>query len=172
MTEELEIDVRVAKPQDARAILGLCEQVGSETPYLTFGEEGLNLTVQEEVAIINKYNKAQNSILLVSEADDQIIGMSNITQFNAAKQRHIAEIGICLVEEYWGYGIASMMMEMMIEFAENSDVKVITLEVAQRNEAAIKLYEKFGFEIVGNLRKRLKVEGCYLDSFVMEKVLD
>lgn len=172
MTEELEIDVRLAKAQDARAILGLCEQVGSETPYLTFGEEGINLTVEEEVDIINKYAAAQNSILLVSEADDQIIGMSNITQFNAAKQRHIAEIGICLVEEYWGYGIASMMMEMMLEFAENSDLKIITLEVAQENEAAIKLYEKFGFEIVGKLRKRLIVESCYLDSFVMEKVLD
>ena len=59
-----------------------------------------------------------------------------------------------------------------LKIMENTDLKVITLEVVQRNEAAIKLYEKFGFEIVGNLRKRLKVDGCYFDSFVMEKVLD
>lgn len=172
MTEELEIDVRVARQQDARAILGLCEQVGGETPFLTFSEQGLGLSVEEEAQIITNYSNSQNSLLLVAEADGQLIGMANITQLNAEKQMHVAEVGICLIKEYWGYGIASMMMEMLMEFAQNSFLKVITLEVAQKNEPAIKLYEKFGFETVGRLRKRLWVEGCYLDSFVMEKILD
>lgn len=42
-------------------------------------------------------------------------------------------------------GIASSLMNVMIEQAHNSHVSTITLEVCETNESAIKLYEKFGF---------------------------
>lgn len=171
MNELVDAHVRVAQPQDAKAILGLSQQVGSETPYLTFDENGIYMTVEQEVELIKLYEQTPNSMLIVTEVDDQIVGMANVTAFTTNKQTHVAEVGICLIKEYWGYGLASSMMEMLMEFAEHSDLKVLTLEVVQENAPAIKLYENFGFKTTGTLSKRLARECGYFDSYVMEKVL-
>lgn len=170
-SQAIEAIIRIAQPQDARAMLGVCQRVGSETPYLTFGANGLNLTVEQEIEVIKKYQQSENSLLVVAEVDEQLVGIANISAFNSEKQQHVAEIGISLIREYWGYGLASMMMEMLLEFAEHSALKVITLEVVQENQPAIKLYERFGFQKVGSLSKRLRQDCDYYDVYIMEKVL-
>ena len=46
-------------------------------------------------------------------------------------------------------GIASKLLEHLIDFSKKSGVCQIWLEVSTKNQAAINLYEKFGFEIMG-----------------------
>ena len=49
---------------------------------------------------------------------------------------------------------------LISDLGEN--LKLITLEVAKHNEVAIKLYEKFGFEIVSLRKKYYKNDDAYL----------
>ena len=44
--------------------------------------------------------------------------------------------------------IASALMEFMLEEAKKNNIKNISLEVSEKNEGAISLYEKFGFKEV------------------------
>ena len=46
-------------------------------------------------------------------------------------------------------GIAACLMQEVIRYAEEHDISRIVLEVRPSNEAAIALYEKFGFELDG-----------------------
>lgn len=64
--EALDVIVRVAQVEDARAIIGLSQEVGSQTPYLTFGKTGIDLTVAEEADLIRRYHQAQNSLLIIT----------------------------------------------------------------------------------------------------------
>lgn len=169
----IEIDtlIRQAEPNDARALIGLTKLVGKETDYLTFGPEGVGLTVAQEMDLIDAFATSQENIMLVVEVDGQIIGMGNIATFGSMKQSHVAEIGLSLIKEYWGYGICSLLMEDLLDFSKNVGLEVITLEVVTENKRAIELYKKFGFEIVGTLKKRLKHNCSYFDSYVMELLL-
>ena len=62
-------------------------------------------------------------------------------------------------------------MEDLLDFAREVDLKVITLEVVKDNQRAVKLYERFDFEIVGTLKQRLKHNCTYYDSYIMELIL-
>lgn len=168
---ELNTIIRQAEPNDARALLGLTQQVGKETNYLTFGPEGVNLSVAQEMDLIETFASSERNLMLVVEADDQIIGMGNLATFGGLKQSHVAEIGLSLVQEYWGYGIGKLLMEDLLDFGRDVGLKVITLEVVKDNQRAVKLYEHFGFEIVGTLKQRLKHNCTYYDSYVMELLL-
>ena len=44
------------------------------------------------------------------------------------------------------------MLSVMLNWGDKSKFKKITLEVDDINEKAIKLYQKFGFEIEGKLK--------------------
>jgi putative acetyltransferase len=62
-------------------------------------------------------------------------------------------------------------MRALIDFADNwLNLTRLELEVYADNEAAIHLYESFGFEIEGTLRKHAFRDGRYIDSIVMGRL--
>ena len=76
-------------------------------------------------------------------------------------------------DEWKGKGIGSALMKAVIEMADNwLNLKRLELEVYTDNTAAIKLYEKFGFEIEGTLRKHAFRAGKYVDSYAMARIID
>lgn len=168
-SEDIEVTIRQAEATDAKAILGLSRHIGKETDYLTFGPEGIQLSVEEEMRRVLAYKAAPNSIMLLSETDGQIIGLASVKALDDDRQAHVAEIGLSLIAEYWGYGIGSMMLEAQIEFAQAVGLEILTLEVVTENSRALKLYEKFGFERVGRLSRRLKANYHYYDTYIMER---
>lgn len=56
---------------------------------------------------------------------------------------------IAVLPDYRKSGIASTLLEKITDYAISKDISFITLEVRESNINAIKLYEKFGFELVG-----------------------
>jgi GNAT superfamily N-acetyltransferase len=69
---------------------------------------------------------------------------------------------IRLYEGYHGKGLGRPFMKTTLESyingltaLERSDVGGIWLETCDDNEAALALYEKFGFEVVGNDKERV-----------------
>ena len=69
---------------------------------------------------------------------------------------------------YRGRGIASTMMEVMLADMVVHDCETCSLEVRVHNEAAIHLYEKFGF-ITVNVRKGYYQDGE--DAYLMVKAI-
>lgn len=63
--------------------------------------------------------------------------------------------------DYRRKGIASNLIAYLIGEADEN-LKLMTLEVATKNEGAIKLYEKFGFEIIHKREKYYDNDDAYL----------
>ncbi|MBA2872942.1 ribosomal protein S18 acetylase RimI-like enzyme [Anoxybacillus calidus] len=59
------------------------------------------------------------------------------------------ELGIAIVPEYRKQGIGTLLLEKIIEQAKLDGYKALSLSVDPRNEAAVQLYQKLGFEQCG-----------------------
>jgi len=77
-------------------------------------------------------------------------------------------IDIIVAEDYRRKNIASCLLDYMFTEMPTS-VQLITLEVRESNFPAIKLYEKFGFEIVNTRKKYYGEENAYLMGRRLEK---
>ena len=64
------------------------------------------------------------------------------------------------------------MIERLIAFAKSASICVIELEVKEDNKNAIALYEKMGFEKIGQYKKYFCIEGMYYDAYLMNLYLD
>ena len=73
-----DIYIREAKIEDAEKLLNYTKKVGKETNYLTFGEEGLKISVEEEKEFIENFNNSYRSVLYVALDADEIIGVCNL----------------------------------------------------------------------------------------------
>lgn len=80
------------------------------------------------------------------------------------QEKRIAYItSVSVLREWTGKGIAVNLMKQCIEHAETSGMRQISLEVANDNMPAIKLYEKSGF-IVGKVSDAFVTMNLYLKS--------
>ncbi|MFH1662472.1 MAG: ribosomal protein S18-alanine N-acetyltransferase [Chloroflexota bacterium] len=85
---------------------------------------------------------------------DFIIGMAGF--WLMAGEAHI--VNIAVRKAYRRRGIGELLLINLINMTLKKGSDIITLEVRRSNEAAQKLYEKYGFEIKGTRR------GYYLDD--------
>lgn len=109
---------------------------------------------------------------LVAVADDRVVGMISVHTFpNRVRRRHAGEIGISVHADWQGKGIGTALMRAGLDFADNwLNLTRLELEVFADNESAIRLYERFGFEREGTLRRHAFRNGRLVDSYIMARL--
>jgi L-phenylalanine/L-methionine N-acetyltransferase len=109
---------------------------------------------------------------LVATIEGRIIGMAHVaTSPNRPRRSHAGAIGISVHEEWQGKGVGKELMRAIVDLADNwLNLTRLELEVYADNEAAIRLYERFGFEVEGRLRQHALRDGQFVDSIVMGRL--
>ena len=168
----MNIIYREAEPSDAGKFLEYCKIVGSETDNLTFGTEGLPLTISQEADFIRKFAGNPGSIMIVAFDEGELIGTGAVSVVSGKPRfAHRREIAISVRKDYWGKGIGTGIMNVLMDFAKKSGAEVLELEVRSDNEAAISLYKKFGFEKIGTNEKFFKINGEFFAADYMNLYL-
>ena len=164
----MQVNIRKATGADAAAILAYCKQIGDESDNLTFGGEGVPLTVEQEQAYLDSLYTAEKSLYLVADLNGEIVGTCSYSSFPRERLAHRAEFSISVKKDLWGHHIGTMLMERMLDFARNvAKTEILSLEVRSDNRRAIALYRKFGFETVGTFKGFMKIHGDYVDCDIM-----
>lgn len=165
--------IRSVKESDAQDLINLLNKMGGETDYLSFGENGFPLSLEEEKILIKKQNGTKNNLMLLAEINGKPVG--SLSLFSAQKERtkHNGEFGIAVLKNYWGFGIAKLLMDEMINWAKGNGVtRRINLKVCVDNKKAVKLYEDFGFEIEGKLKREICIHGKFIDNYIMSLLIN
>lgn len=165
--------IKKARPPDAAGILEYLRQVGSETDNLTFGAEGLPLSVEDEEKFIASYENSDRNVMYLAKSGGRIIGLACLTTSPRERLSHRGELAISVLKEAWGRGVGEALMRKIINFAKyTAGADLIHLQVRSDNERAIRLYEKFGFEKIGTFRGYMKIGGELIDCDLMNLYFD
>lgn len=167
----MDIVIEKASPADAEVLLAHLRIIGGETDNVTFGAEGMPFTVEQEENFLRSLENAPKSVLYVAKADGIIIGDASLSGSPRERIAHRASLGISVQKKYWNLGIGSRLISAIIEFAKSADIEIIELSVRSDNPAAIHLYEKFGFRVIGEFPGMLKVRGENVDGTLMNLYL-
>jgi putative acetyltransferase len=116
----------------------------------------------------------QSVYTLVGIIDERIVGMVSVVTFpERPRRKHVGVIAICVDGDWQGKGVGAALMRAIVDLADNwLNLTRLELEVYADNEAAIHLYERFGFEVEGTLRRHAFRDGQYVDSKVMGRLLN
>ena len=111
-----------------------------------------------------------HSIGLYAEVDGVLVGMVGSGWSDRSKVRHVAEVYAVYVKPtHRGNGVAMALMRRLLdELKALPQIKKVKLGVTASNEAAVSLYLRLGFEIVGRAKHELQVNGRYYDLHNME----
>lgn len=160
--------VRRATEKDAEQLLKNINDVGAEQDWIL--TESVPWDPRQEREWIRSFNGEQ-SVLYVAEVDGRIVGQVDAHVSSYPKARHVASLGIAIVNGYRELGIGRILMEQVLAWMKARGVEKAALEVFSTNARAIALYRKMGFEIEGARRRQFKIRGQYVDDVYMAKWL-
>jgi ribosomal protein S18 acetylase RimI-like enzyme len=160
------LTVRSWVPNDLNAIWAILEPVIRAGETYTLPRE---LSREEALA----YWLTDGHEVFVAELDGTVLG----TYYLRANQRgggsHVANCGYVTGPAAMGRGVARMMCEHSLEHARTLGFRAMQFNfVVRSNERAVRLWESFGFAIVGTLpRAFLHPNLGYVDAYVMYREL-
>ena len=157
----MNIVIERATAKDAAAMIEYLKQIGGETDNLTFGPEGLPITLESEEAYLKQLENSSNDVIFVAKADGKIVGDASLNRL-VRRMSHRGDFGIAVIKEYWNQGIGSQLMNRILEFAKENSFEIIDLQVRSDNLRAIHLYERYGFKKMGTHPAFFKINQEYV----------
>ncbi|MCC5852441.1 MAG: GNAT family N-acetyltransferase [Alkalimonas sp.] len=107
----------------------------------------------------------------VAELEGQVVGQLGLQQMQNPRRRHVADLGMAVSEPYQGQGIGSSLLRAALDFADNwLAIRRMELQVYCSNEAAVALYERFGFEVEAELTDYAFQYGRYVAVLQMARI--
>ncbi len=108
---------------------------------------------------------------LVAEVEGQVVGSLGLHVNRRPRLSHVAGFGMMVRDDWQGKGIGSALLQAALDLADNwLNLLRIELTVYTDNATAIALYQKFGFEIEGTMRKAAFRAGVFVDTLMMARV--
>lgn len=121
----------------------------------------------------NKIDYTKNLPILGFDGDKMIASAS--LSFNELPLfSHRAEFGITVRDGYQDKGLGTILTKYMIEIAKSMGLKKVDLMVVTHNKRAIRVYEKLGFVIEGQLKMNHfnQVLNEFCDEYKMGLILE
>ena len=162
--------IREAFVEDAERLHEFYEKVTSQTPYLITKPEEV-LDVYSERQLIKMYSSMDNRLYLVAFYAANVVGMLKLAGNRRKRVKHVAELSIAVLEDFQGVGLGSTLMKLSLEWARLHGIKRVELTVIEENRRAIRLYEKFGFQVEGRLKSYARLDERFVDALLMAKLL-
>jgi len=129
-----------------------------ESLYVPEGGKPFGREILQDPAIA-KYAEhwgRPGDIGLIAVADDgQPMGTITARLFDESNQGYgyvgpdVPELGMALSQAYRGQGIGTALLKALFDELRKQGIPQVSLSVDPNNEAAVKLYRRFGFEVVG-----------------------
>ncbi|WHY17350.1 GNAT family N-acetyltransferase [Paenibacillus sp. G2S3] len=165
--------IRSAITTDAMILSKLRVQIDGETENLDrepgeafIDEIGFQQLIQSD-------SEEPRNLFLVAVVEDRIVGFSRCEGNHLKRFSHKVEFGVCVLQDYWGYGIGNNFLTESITWADANGIQKITLNVLETNDKAITLYQKLGFEIEGILKNdKILSDGKFYNTIIMGRFMD
>jgi len=158
--------IRRAEPGDAEGLTRLGEAVGSEPEGWLVTTNGWR-EVSDERRYLRAIRRYPNAAVFVAEEEGRIVGRLSIARDQHPASRHVADLGLMVARSHRRRGIGTQLLEAALDWARHSEVRKLELHVFPHNEAAIKLYENFGFVPEGYRRGHYRRGNEYVDAILM-----
>lgn len=161
--------IRQPNEEDAKAIVDLMTAADTETLFLARNPGEFCTTVEREKEIIVNVLNDNDVEWYVAEYDNKVVGQCSVGLVRRnARYRHRAEVAFVILKDYCNLGIDGKMMEECIVWCRSKGVTQIELDVVKENKRAIKMYQGFGFQIIGTIPNALHYQdGTYADEYIM-----
>jgi RimJ/RimL family protein N-acetyltransferase len=163
------MEIRKIELDDSKKFLNLCKKLDLETKNMLYEPDERITNVMEQKEKIKSIKN--NGEIWVLDTGTDLVGYLGIMVSDLKRKKHCGCIAIGILNEFCSKGYGSKFFKTMIAWAKENRILRLELTVRTSNKNAIRLYEKFGFEIEGKSKKSMYVDSNYVDEYYMSNLI-
>jgi RimJ/RimL family protein N-acetyltransferase len=156
---------------DAGKFLDLCLTLDRETDFMMYEPGERVSSVGRERDRISTILATPNQTIIVAEDEESLVGYIGLYGGEFRRIRHVAYIVAGVRASHAGKGIGSDLFREGEAWARQAGITRLELTVMTHNEAAVRLYQRRGFEIEGTRRHAMKIGDRVVDEYYMARLL-
>jgi len=162
------ISIRDAQESDLPAILEIYNEVIVNTTAV-YSELPHTLQMRKDWY----YDRVNNNFpVFVAVIDGNIAGFCSFGHFRVWPcYRYTAELSVYVDTSYRGKGISKIMLQVLIERAEQMNIHALLAGISADNEISVNLHRSFGFAEVAHFKEVGYKFGRWLDLKFLELIL-
>ena len=157
--------LRPARPTDGRGLARLFAEVRREGRWLITAPGAVS--EPSESFWISEMIRAAEHLVLVAEADGEVVGNVLISVDRGVATEHIGVLSITIAKDWRDVGIGTELVETAQRWAVDRGLRKVSLGVFPDNERAIAVYEKRGFVREGVRRMQYRSGDGFRDEVLM-----
>lgn len=159
-------ELTLFKQEDENALYDIFQkavEMGDEFPYE-------DPSIQE---FYRQFFAPQSDVYVCRSISGEVVGAFYLKSNFSGKCRHIANAGYMIKQSQRGQGLGTLLVNASLEIAKHKGFRAMQYNmVLQRNTAAVKLYSKLGFQVIGTLPQAVRnADGSYQDGYILYKSL-
>jgi RimJ/RimL family protein N-acetyltransferase len=159
--------VRRAEPSDAGALKRLGDAVAAEPEGWLATLNGWR-SAADERRYLRAVRRYPDAAVFVAEAEDGgLVGRLSVGRDQHPASRHVADLGLMVDFAHRRRGIGRALLTAAVDWAREAGISKLELHVFPWNEAAIGLYEDFGFVREGYRKNQYRRGDDYADAILM-----
>lgn len=163
------IRIRDARPEDAEELMALTCALESQFPLLY--EPGERSPDPEPLRQrIESFSARANCRYLLAELEGEMVGWLWAEGGVPRRKAKSVYLVVAMKSEAQGRGIGSRLFGELTAWASAQHLSRVELIVLTDNAPAIALYRKFGFEIEGELRNFIELDGAPCNAYMMAAI--
>jgi RimJ/RimL family protein N-acetyltransferase len=159
------VQVRPAKPRDARSFLDAYRTVAAERRFIHTEQVSRSVGFYRRRFRRSLDDRGMHALAL--DASGAVVGSLSIRRDAHPMIRHVATLGMFVVSSHRGRGIGSALLAEAVRWARRVGIERLELTVYPHNTAALALYRRFGFVEEGRLVRHAKKSYGYEDEILM-----
>jgi L-amino acid N-acyltransferase YncA len=167
--DAVDYHVRAATAADAETICRIYNQ-GIEDRLATLETE--LRTPDERRQWLSARSPRHPVIVAIPNMSPDPIAWASLNVFNAREcYRFVADISVYVERAWRGKGAGRVLLERLVELGREHGFHKLVLSAFPFNPGGMALYERMGFRTVGIYTEQGRLDGRWVDTIVMERLL-
>jgi RimJ/RimL family protein N-acetyltransferase len=164
----MDFRTRHADPSDAEQLTRLADAVSGEPEGWLISVAGEWRSAGDERRFLKALRRYPHAAVFVAElGDGSLVGRLSVGRDPHPASSHVADVGLMVARGARRQGVGTALLQAAVDWAREGGVRKLELHVFPWNEAAIALYEAFGFEREGYRKRHYRRGGEFVDAILM-----
>lgn len=138
--------IRPIRPEDATIELAFVDGMSERSRYMRFFSAGRGLTPAMLVRLTQVDYDRELALIALSEVEGKAEQMVGVSRFAANPDGESCEFAVAIDDHWNGRGVATILMERIIEAARDAGYRRMTGHVLPDNDSMLKLAARLGFK--------------------------
>lgn len=165
--------IRRSDPADAEQLTRLAASVSAEPEGWLISVAGEWRSAGDERRFLKALRRYPHAAVFVAEREDgTLVGRLSVGRDPHPASAHVADVGLMVALDARRQGVGTALLRAADDWARQAGIRKLELHVFPWNEAAIALYEAFGFEREGFRKGHYRRGGEFVDAILMAYVVE